>query len=65
MSAPKKHRFLRLMRMEQVSAAQIKRENLTDSSPLELLALLSFSEFLQLKEEITTNYAGSLPSSHG
>lgn len=66
MSAPKKHRFLKLMRMEQVSPAHIKREKLADSSPRELLALLSFSEFLQLKEEIkASSYAGSLPPSHG
>lgn len=65
MSAPKKHRFLKLMRMQQVSPAHIKREKLADSSPRELLALLSFSEFLQLKEEITASYAGSLPPPHG
>lgn len=56
MSASKKQRFLKLMRMERVLPADIQREKLAVSNPKELLQLLSFAEFLQLKEEITARH---------
>jgi hypothetical protein len=59
MSVPKKQRFLKLMRMEKVLPSDIYYENISDSSPNELLSLLSFAEFLRLKEEVKANHVGS------
>jgi len=56
MSASKKQRFLKLMRMERVLPADIQREKLAASNPKELLQQLSFAEFLQLKEDITARH---------
>lgn len=64
MSAPQKHRFLKLMRMERVLPADIQREKLAVSNPKELLQLLSFAEFLQLKEEITAWHNPYLMTPH-
>jgi len=52
MSLPEKQRFLELMRMEKVIPSDLYREKLVKSSPNELLSLLSFTEFLLLKEEV-------------
>lgn len=52
MSLPEKQRFLKLMRMEKVFPSDIYREKLVESSPKELLSLLSFTEFLRLKEDV-------------
>ena len=65
MRVSQKQRFLKLMRMEKVYPADIDREQLSDSSPKELLSLLSFSEFLRLKEEVKAGHTGSnLPHCH-
>lgn len=55
MSDPEKRRFLKLMRMEQILPAHINRELYAEASPKELLSLLSFAEFLQLKKEVKAN----------
>ena len=52
MSVPEKHRFLELMRMENVMPTHINREMHAEISPKELLSRLSFAEFLQLKKEV-------------
>jgi len=53
------------MRMEKIYPADIDREKLSDSSSKELLSLLSFSEFLRLKEEVKAGHTGSnLPHCH-
>ena len=57
MSVSKKQRFLKLMRMEKIYPADIDREKLSESSPIELLSLLSFSEFLRLKQEVKADHA--------
>ena len=59
MSALKKHRFLKLMRMENVMPAHINREMHAEASPKELLSLLSFAEFLQLKKEVKANQSNT------
>ena len=59
MGVPKKQRFLKLMRMEKVLPTDIDRENISDSSPTELFSLLSFAEFLRLKEEVKADHVGA------
>ena len=58
MSDPEKHRFLKLMRMENVMPAHMNREMYIDASPKELLSQLSFAEFLRIKEEVKAQVQG-------
>lgn len=52
MGYSEKQNFLKLMRMDNVTANSVNRFNLADTSPVGLLAQLSFTEFIRLTEEL-------------